>query len=48
MIVASIDIGTNTVLLLIANVNLTTQQLIPIYEEQQMPRLGKDCNLMEK
>ena len=41
MIVASIDIGTNTVLLLIANVNLTTQQLIPIYEEQQMPRLGK-------
>jgi exopolyphosphatase/guanosine-5'-triphosphate,3'-diphosphate pyrophosphatase len=41
MIVASIDIGTNTVLLLVADVNLTTQQLIPFYEEQQMPRLGK-------
>lgn len=41
MIVASIDIGTNTVLLLVADVNLTTQQLVPVYEEQQMPRLGK-------
>jgi exopolyphosphatase/guanosine-5'-triphosphate,3'-diphosphate pyrophosphatase len=41
MIVASIDIGTNTVLLLITDINLTTQQLAPIYEEQQMPRLGK-------
>jgi len=41
MIVASIDIGTNTVLLLVADVNLNTQKLVPIYEEQQMPRLGK-------
>jgi len=41
MIVASIDIGTNTVLLLVADVNLTTQQLVPLYEEQRMPRLGK-------
>jgi exopolyphosphatase/guanosine-5'-triphosphate,3'-diphosphate pyrophosphatase len=41
MIVASIDIGTNTILLLIAELNLYSKQLIPIYEEQQMPRLGK-------
>ena len=41
MIVSSIDIGTNTILLLIADVNLITQKITPVYEEQQMPRLGK-------
>ena len=41
MIIASIDIGTNTVLLLIAELSFTSRKLTPVYEEQQMPRLGK-------
>ncbi len=41
MIVASIDIGTNTVLLLIAKVDTINQTVEPLYEEQRMPRLGK-------
>ena len=41
MIVASIDIGTNTVLLLIAEVNLNTGKIIPIQNEYRMPRIGK-------
>lgn len=41
MIVASIDIGTNTVLLLIAKVDLNTHQITSLHDEQRMPRLGK-------
>jgi exopolyphosphatase/guanosine-5'-triphosphate,3'-diphosphate pyrophosphatase len=40
MIVASIDIGTNTVLLLIAEVTQTAE-LKPILNEYRMPRIGK-------
>ena len=41
MIVASIDIGTNTVLLLIAEVNLDNLNITPIKEETRMPRIGQ-------
>jgi len=41
MIVASIDIGTNTVLLLIAEVNSVTKKIIPLHNEQRIPRIGK-------
>lgn len=39
MIVASIDIGTNTVILLIAEVH--GRNVIPLYNEQRIPRIGK-------
>ena len=41
MIIASIDIGTNTVLLLIAKVDNDSGKLIPILNKHRMPRLGK-------
>jgi exopolyphosphatase/guanosine-5'-triphosphate,3'-diphosphate pyrophosphatase len=41
MIVASIDIGTNTVLLLIADVDPATKNIIPLYNEQNIPRIGE-------
>jgi len=41
MIIASIDIGTNTVLLLIAKVDEKTHFISPILNEYRMPRLGK-------
>lgn len=41
MIVASIDIGTNTVLLLIAEVDLNTNKIIPLINEYRMPRIGR-------
>ena len=41
MTIASIDIGTNTVLLLIAKVDRTTGNVNPILNEYRMPRLGK-------
>ncbi|HLG32410.1 MAG TPA: hypothetical protein VI362_05175 [Ignavibacteriaceae bacterium] len=41
MIIASIDIGTNTVLLLIAEVNLTVGTIVSILNEYRMPRIGK-------
>jgi len=41
MIVASIDIGTNTVLLLIAEVDVKNRQLHSLIDEQRIPRLGK-------
>ena len=41
MIVASIDIGTNTVLLLIAEVNLDNLKITPIKNETRMPRIGQ-------
>jgi exopolyphosphatase / guanosine-5'-triphosphate,3'-diphosphate pyrophosphatase len=40
MIIASIDIGTNTVLLLVAEVN-NELQLRPILDEYRIPRIGK-------
>lgn len=42
MTVASIDIGTNTVLLLIAEVDVKTKKLTPIKNEYRLPRIGKD------
>ena len=41
MIVASIDIGTNTVLLLIAEVDIESGKLIPLRNEYRMPRIGQ-------
>jgi len=41
MTIASIDIGSNTVLLLIAKVKQHKKRLIPILNEYQMPRLGE-------
>ena len=41
MIVASIDIGTNTALLLIAEVNVESRRLIPLRNEYRMPRIGQ-------
>ena len=40
MRIASIDIGTNTTLLLIADVD-ANGVIHPIVEEQRLPRLGK-------
>jgi len=42
MIIASIDVGTNTVLLLLAEVNTSTKSLSTILNEYRMPRLGKN------
>ncbi len=39
MIIASIDIGTNTVILLIAEIR--NNKIIPLYNEQLIPRIGK-------
>ncbi len=41
MTIASIDIGTNTVLLLIADVDPVTQKIIPLINEYRMPRIGQ-------
>jgi exopolyphosphatase/guanosine-5'-triphosphate,3'-diphosphate pyrophosphatase len=41
MNVASIDIGTNTTLLLIAEVNVQTKTLKTVLNEYRMPRIGK-------
>lgn len=41
MNVASIDIGTNTVLLLIAEVNLSTKSINPVLNIYEMPRIGR-------
>ena len=40
MIVTSIDIGTNTVLLLIAEIDKKTGMITPIRNEYKMPRIG--------
>ena len=42
MIIASIDIGTNTVLLIVAEINTSNQTLTPLLNEYRMPRLGKN------
>ncbi|MFA6979724.1 MAG: hypothetical protein WC209_10410 [Ignavibacteriaceae bacterium] len=44
MNIASIDIGTNTILLLIANVNLRAQKIDAIREEIRIPRIGVELN----
>ena len=41
MTIASIDIGTNTVLLLIADVDPVTRKIIPLINEYRMPRIGQ-------
>lgn len=41
MIIASIDIGTNTVLLLIAEVDTVTGSIIPLLNDYRLPRIGK-------
>jgi exopolyphosphatase/guanosine-5'-triphosphate,3'-diphosphate pyrophosphatase len=47
MIIASIDIGTNTVLLLIAEVDETSFEITPLLNEYNMPRIGRDLKLNE-
>ena len=42
MNIASIDIGTNTILLLIAQIDPDKKSIITIHEEIRMPRIGKD------
>ena len=41
MIIASIDIGSNTVLLLIAELNVEKQSLKVLFEDQKIPRIGQ-------
>ncbi|HEY6627102.1 MAG TPA: hypothetical protein VIZ21_09115 [Ignavibacteriaceae bacterium] len=41
MTIASIDIGTNTVLLLIADVDPVTRMIFPLINEYRMPRIGQ-------
>ena len=47
MIIASIDIGTNTVLLLIAEVDETSFEITPLLNEYKMPRIGRGLKLNE-
>ncbi len=47
MIIASIDIGTNTVLLLIAKVDETSFEITPLLNEYKMPRIGRGLKLNE-
>lgn len=41
MIIASIDIGTNTVLLLIADVDISSGRITPLVNKYRMPRIGR-------
>ncbi|MCH7964863.1 MAG: rod shape-determining protein [Bacteroidetes bacterium] len=47
MIIASIDIGTNTVLLLIAEVDKASSKITPLLNEYKMPRIGRDLKINE-
>jgi exopolyphosphatase/guanosine-5'-triphosphate,3'-diphosphate pyrophosphatase len=47
MIIASIDIGTNTVLLLIAEVSESSSEITPLLNEYRMPRIGRGLRLKE-
>ena len=47
MIIASIDIGTNTVLLLIAEIDETSFEITPLINEYKMPRIGRGLKLNE-
>ena len=40
MIIASIDIGTNTIILLIAEIKVNSKKITPLYNEQRIPRIG--------
>ena len=42
MTIASIDIGTNTVILLVAAADVDKRTITPLYNEQRIPRIGKD------
>ncbi len=42
MIVSSIDVGTNTVILLVAEVDKNANKIIPLYNEQRIPRIGRN------
>jgi len=44
MKIASIDIGSNTVLLLIAEVDIKTKRLNPLLNEYRMPRISRGLN----
>ena len=44
MIIASIDIGTNTIILLIAEADINKKMISPLYNEQRIPRIGKDLS----
>ena len=44
MIIASIDIGTNTIILLIADADIRNKKIFPLYNEQRIPRIGKGLN----
>jgi len=48
MIIASVDIGTNTVLLLIAEVEETSFEITPLLNEYKMPRIGRGLILSER
>ena len=48
MIIASVDIGTNTVLLLIAEVDETSFEITPLLNEYKMPRIGRGLILSER
>lgn len=41
MNIASIDIGTNTILLLVANINISDGKIKPLVNKYSMPRIGK-------
>jgi exopolyphosphatase / guanosine-5'-triphosphate,3'-diphosphate pyrophosphatase len=41
MTIASIDIGTNTVILLIAETDINKELISPLYNEQRIPRIGQ-------
>jgi exopolyphosphatase/guanosine-5'-triphosphate,3'-diphosphate pyrophosphatase len=41
MIIASIDAGTNTIILLIAEADIDNKTITPLYNEQRIPRIGK-------
>ena len=45
MIIASIDIGTNTVLLLIAEVDKASSKITPLLNEYKMPRIGRGLKI---
>ncbi len=45
MNVASIDIGTNTVILLIAEIDYENKVIHPLINEYRMPRIGKELNV---
>lgn len=48
MNIASIDIGTNTIMLLVADVNLETKTITTVDEEIRMPRIGVALNTSGK